>query len=70
MADNGEGIPQEVQDKIFDPFFTSKPVGQGTGLGLTVCYQTIVKAHNGSIDVVSVPEEGTKFRIRLPLNRP
>ena len=70
IADNGEGIPQEVQDKIFDPFFTSKPVGQGTGLGLTVCYQTIVKAHNGSIDVVSVPEEGTKFRIRLPLNRP
>ncbi|MBX2865848.1 MAG: GHKL domain-containing protein [Leptolyngbyaceae cyanobacterium MAG.088] len=69
ISDNGEGIPEDIQAKIFDPFFTSKPVGQGTGLGLTVSYQTIVEAHNGLIDVTSAPGEGTELRIRLPLNR-
>ena len=67
LADNGEGIPEEMQSKIFDPFFTSKPVGKGTGLGLTVSYQTIVEAHQGFIDVRSVPGEGSVFQIRLPL---
>jgi len=67
LADNGDGIPEEMQSKIFDPFFTSKPVGKGTGLGLTVSYQTIVEAHQGLIDVRSVPGEGSAFRIRLPL---
>ncbi|MEM9089562.1 MAG: DAHL domain-containing protein [Cyanobacteria bacterium P01_F01_bin.53] len=69
ISDNGDGIPEDIQAKIFDPFFTSKPVGQGTGLGLTVSYQTIVEAHNGLIDVTSAPGEGTELRIRLPLNR-
>ena len=67
LADNGEGIPEGMQSKIFDPFFTSKPIGKGTGLGLTVSYQTVVEAHQGFIDVTSVPGEGSVFRIRLPL---
>ncbi len=69
LADNGEGIPEEMQSKIFDPFFTSKPVGKRTGLGLTVSYQMIVEAHQGLIDVTSVPGEGSAFRIRLPLGK-
>lgn len=66
IADNGEGIPIEIQSKIFDPFFTSKPVGQGTGLGLTVSYQTVVEGHNGLIDVASELGSGTEFKLQLP----
>ncbi|MEL6158554.1 MAG: DAHL domain-containing protein [Cyanobacteria bacterium J06623_5] len=67
IADNGSGIPEEIRSKIFDPFFTSKPVGEGTGLGLTVSYQTVVEAHKGDIKVFSTPNEGTEFQIQLPL---
>ena len=66
IADNGSGIPETIQTKIFDPFFTSKPVGQGVGLGLTTSYQTIVEAHNGQIGLTSEPGVGTEFWIRLP----
>jgi len=66
VTDNGMGIPESVHEKIFQPFFTTKPTGQGTGLGLSLSYD-IVKAHGGTIEVYSVPGEGTEFRILLPV---
>ena len=65
VKDNGNGIPQKVLDKIFQPFFTTKPTGQGTGLGLSLSYD-IVKAHGGEIKVETKEDEGTEFIIRLP----
>ncbi len=65
VADNGGGIPQHIKDKIFQPFFTTKPTGQGTGLGLSLSYD-IVKAHGGEITVKSKEGEGTEFTIQLP----
>jgi C4-dicarboxylate-specific signal transduction histidine kinase len=62
--DNGNGIPQKVLDKIFQPFFTTKPTAQGTGLGLSLVYD-IVKAHGGEIKVETKESEGTEFRIIL-----
>jgi two-component system, NtrC family, sensor kinase len=66
IEDNGPGIPEEMLGKIFDPFFTSKPAGQGTGLGLAVSYG-IVRDHNGEIAVTSTPGQLTRFTITLPL---
>ena len=65
MSDNGNGIPQKVLDKIFQPFFTTKPTGQGTGLGLSLAYD-IVKAHGGELKVRTNEGEGTRFMINLP----
>jgi signal transduction histidine kinase len=65
VKDNGNGIPQKVLDKIFQPFFTTKPTGQGTGLGLSLSYD-IVKAHGGEIKVNTKEGEGTEFIISLP----
>ena len=65
IEDNGIGIPGNILDKIFHPFFTTKPSGQGTGLGLSLSYD-IIKAHGGSIDVQTKQGEGTKFIIQLP----
>ncbi|HSZ87395.1 MAG TPA: ATP-binding protein [Puia sp.] len=65
VIDNGGGIPQKVIDKIFQPFFTTKPTGQGTGLGLSLSYD-IIKAHGGEIKVETKEGEGTKFIIQLP----
>lgn len=65
VADNGNGIPQRVLDKIFQPFFTTKPTGQGTGLGLSLSYD-IIKAHGGEIKAESKEGEGTTFVITLP----
>ena len=65
VKDNGNGIPQKVFDKIFQPFFTTKPTGQGTGLGLSLAYD-IVKAHGGELKVNTKENEGTEFRISLP----
>jgi two-component system, NtrC family, sensor kinase len=65
VADNGNGIPQKVLDKIFQPFFTTKPTGQGTGLGLSLAYD-IIKAHGGEIKVNTKENEGTEFTITLP----
>jgi len=65
VKDNGDGIPQNIVDKIFQPFFTTKPTGQGTGLGLSLSYD-IVKAHGGEIRVESKEGEGTTFLIQLP----
>jgi predicted ATPase/signal transduction histidine kinase len=69
LADNGPGISPAVQNKIFDPFFTTKTVGQGTGLGLSIAYSIIVEKHGGEIICNSIPGEGTKFIITLPLRR-
>jgi signal transduction histidine kinase len=66
VADNGNGIPQNILDKIFQPFFTTKPTGQGTGLGLSLAYD-IVKAHGGELNVATKEGEGTSFAIILPV---
>ena len=65
VADNGNGIPQKVLDKIFQPFFTTKPTGQGTGLGLSLSYD-IVKAHGGELQVRTKDGEYAEFLIHLP----
>jgi signal transduction histidine kinase/ligand-binding sensor domain-containing protein len=66
VKDNGNGIPDEIKDKIFQPFFTTKPTGQGTGLGLSMSYDIIVKVHGGEIKVKSALGAGTEFIIVLP----
>ena len=66
VKDNGNGIPQKIVDKIFQPFFTTKPTGQGTGLGLSLSYD-IVKAHGGEIKVTTKEGEGAEFIILLPV---
>ncbi len=66
VADNGNGIPQKIIDKIFQPFFTTKPTGQGTGLGLSLSYD-IVKAHGGELKVETKEGVGTSFKIVIPL---
>ena len=66
VRDNGNGIPQKVVDKIFQPFFTTKPTGQGTGLGLSLAYD-IVKAHGGELKVETEEGEGSEFIIQLPI---
>lgn len=65
VSDNGPGIPDEIRDKIFQPFFTSKPTGQGTGLGLSMSYD-IAKSHGGTLSVTSEPGKGTVFIIKIP----
>ena len=69
MADNGHGMAEEIMDKIFEPFFSTKDSDEGTGLGLSVV-RGIVEGHKGTISVESVVGEGTIFRIRLPLASP
>ncbi|MGB5898999.1 MAG: GAF domain-containing protein [Geitlerinemataceae cyanobacterium] len=69
IGDTGTGIKPEIQGKIFDPFFTTKAPGQGTGLGLSTCYQVIVKGHGGKIRCISQPGEGTEMIIELPVSR-
>jgi signal transduction histidine kinase len=66
IRDNGTGIPPEVKEKLFTPFFTTKPAGEGTGLGLSISHDIIVKQHSGSIEVDTRPGEFTEFRIILP----
>jgi two-component system, NtrC family, sensor kinase len=66
VTDNGNGIPQNIMDKIFQPFFTTKPTGSGTGLGLSLSYD-IIKAHGGEIKVETKEDEGSEFMIQLPI---
>jgi PAS domain S-box-containing protein len=66
IRDNGTGIPPEEREKLFSPFFTTKPPGEGTGLGLSISHDIIVKQHGGSIEVDTQPGEFTEFRIVLP----
>jgi signal transduction histidine kinase len=67
IADNGSGIPEEVQKRLFDPFFTTKDVGKGTGLGLSISYQIVVEKHGGQLSCISTPEEGSEFIIKIPV---
>jgi len=66
IRDNGTGISSEVREKMFNPFFTTKPTGEGTGLGLSMTHDIIVKQHGGRIDVETEPDVFTEFRITLP----
>lgn len=66
VSDNGSGIPEATKDKIFQPFFTTKPTGEGTGLGLSLSYDTITKGHRGTLTVESIEGKGTTFTINLP----
>ena len=67
IKDNGSGIPDTIKEKIFQPFFTTKPTGQGTGLGLSLAYD-IVKAHGGELKVETTDGAGSEFVIQLPIN--
>ncbi|OCQ99209.1 PAS domain-containing sensor histidine kinase [Oscillatoriales cyanobacterium USR001] len=67
IADNGCGIPANIKQRIFDTFFTTKPVGKGTGMGLSISYQIIVERHKGELNCISEVGQGTEFIIKLPL---
>ncbi len=67
MKDNGTGMSEAVRAKVFQPFFTTKPTGSGTGLGLSLAYDIITKGHGGKISVESKEGEGSEFVISLPL---
>jgi signal transduction histidine kinase len=69
IGDTGVGIPTELQSKIFEPFFSTKPVGQGTGLGLDISYRVVTQRHGGDLRVISRPGD-TRFFVRLPINEP
>ena len=66
IRDNGTGIPEAVQTKIFQPFFTTKPTGEGTGLGLSLAHDIVVQGHGGTLTVASQEGEFTEFVVRLP----
>jgi signal transduction histidine kinase len=66
VKDNGTGIPQKAMDKIFQPFFTTKPTGEGTGLGLSLSYDIITKGHGGELKVETNEGKGAVFTISLP----
>jgi len=68
VKDNGVGIPDAIKDKIMQPFFTTKPTGEGTGLGLSLAYDMVVKGHGGNIIVNSKEGEGSEFIISLPVS--
>ncbi len=69
VKDNGNGIPEAIKDKIFQPFFTTKPTGQGTGLGLSLAYDIVSKGHGGALNVDSKEGSGSKFIILLPITK-
>jgi len=66
IRDEGVGMEDVTQQRLFDPFYTTRPVGTGRGLGLAICYG-VVKQHHGSIEFASAPEKGTSFRVILPM---
>lgn len=69
IADNGLGMTDEVKARLFDPFFSTKAVGQGVGLGLTICYQIVVEHHHGVLHCTSTPGKGTEFWIEIPIQQ-
>jgi signal transduction histidine kinase len=68
IADNGPGMPPEIQKRIFEMFFTTKPVGKGTGMGLAISHQIVTQKHGGELLMHSQPATGTEFQILLPLD--
>jgi len=68
VKDNGNGIPEAVKDKIMQPFFTTKPTGEGTGLGLSLSYDIVKKGHGGNIELITKEGEGSEFMIILPIS--
>lgn len=66
IADNGPGIPEDIRGNIFNPFFTTKPVGQGTGMGLSISYQIVCDRHGGSLTCESAVGQGTRFVVKIP----
>ncbi len=69
IADNGSGIAQEIQQQIFYPFFTTKPVGKGTGMGMSISHQIITEKHQGKLLFTSIPGKGTEFIIQIPIRQ-
>jgi signal transduction histidine kinase len=69
VQDNGPGMEERIRKRVFEPFFTTKEVGFGTGLGLSVSYFIVTEQHRGALSVISKPNEGTRFFMRLPLDR-
>ena len=69
VRDNGPGIPSDIRDKLFQPFFTTKPTSEGTGLGLSITYDIVTKQHGGSIAAESEVGEYSEFTIWLPRSR-
>ena len=70
VEDNGPGVTEDIKQRLFEPFYTTKPIGEGTGLGLSVSYMIVTANHSGTMEVTSIPGQGTKLSIRLPLVRP
>jgi|GEM_PF-3556059 len=69
IADNALGIPQQVQKDISNPFFTTKSVGKGTGLGMSISYKIITDKHGGKLECFSTPGKGAEFLIKIPIRR-
>ena len=67
VKDNGRGIPSKALEKIFQPFFSTKPTGRGTGLGLSLAYDIVTKGHGGELKVETKEGEGTAFIVQLPI---
>lgn len=70
VEDNGPGVTEDIKQRLFEPFYTTKPIGEGTGLGLSVSYMIVTANHSGSMEVTSIPGQGTTLSVRLPLVRP
>jgi signal transduction histidine kinase len=69
ISDNGIGMTQEIARRLYDPFFTTKPVGSGTGLGMSISYQIVVEKHRGELQCISAPNYGTTFLITIPIQQ-
>ncbi|MEH2386759.1 MAG: ATP-binding protein, partial [Nostoc sp.] len=69
ITDNGSGIPESIQKQIFNPFFTTKPIGKGTGMGMAISYQIIIEKHGGKLDFFSTPGKGTEFVVQIPIQQ-
>ncbi|MEH2296044.1 sensor histidine kinase [Nostoc sp.] len=69
IADNGSGIPESIQKQIFNPFFTTKPVGKGTGMGMAISYQIITEKHGGKLEFLSTLGKGTEFMVKIPIQQ-
>jgi signal transduction histidine kinase len=70
IADNGSGMPEHIKRQIFNPFFTTKPTGKGTGMGMSISHQIITEKHSGKLECFSTPEAGTEFVMQIPVRQP